>query len=188
MTRSGQPTHGATDRPAKPREDQGISMKTHQPPGPSGSAQSEREAIALPDIRAIALEAIKDAWRAGESHEMCARWISERVSRALFPLPAPEPSGDSAQSQPGYDDSASRDASADAEPSAAWRPIETAPKNEVVVVTDGENAAVSALEDTDYSDVGYWALDGDGGLDWQPTHWMPPPTSDRQGRGEGEEG
>lgn len=49
-------------------------------PAPSSLAGGEV------DIRAITLEAIEDTVRTGESHEMCAHWISERVNRALAAL------------------------------------------------------------------------------------------------------
>jgi hypothetical protein len=56
-----------------------------------------------------------------------------------------------------------------------WRDIESAPRQELVIVTDGEDhAAISVLEPNDWGGE-YWALDGDGGLDWTPTHWAPLP-------------
>lgn len=35
------------------------------------------------DIRAISLAAMKEMREKGESYEMCARWISERVNAAI---------------------------------------------------------------------------------------------------------
>lgn len=42
------------------------------------------------DIRQIALDAIKEMRRTGESHEMCALWISSRITKALASSSVPE--------------------------------------------------------------------------------------------------
>lgn len=41
-----------------------------------------------PDVRQIALAAIQEMRRTGESYEMCARWIAERVNQARSSRPS----------------------------------------------------------------------------------------------------
>lgn len=74
--------------------------------------------------------------------------------------------------------------------SDGWGDIGTAPKNEVVVIVNADRELVdlSSLEDTDWGTT-YWALEGDGYVDWKPTHWIalpavsaPPPSPTDTGR------
>lgn len=64
-----------------PMSQAGLAFKRHY--AAMLTAAPVREEGGAVDVRAIALEAMKDARRCGESNEMCARWISERVNRAL---------------------------------------------------------------------------------------------------------
>jgi hypothetical protein len=44
-------------------------------------AENERLRAKLASARAVALACLKRMREAGESHEMCARWISEELSK-----------------------------------------------------------------------------------------------------------
>lgn len=55
----------------------------------------------------------------------------------------------------------------------AWRPIEEVALWDVAVVTNGENVAISQKAEADDGTV-YWAIDPEDGLDWEPTHYVPP--------------
>lgn len=64
---------------------------------------------------------------------------------------------------------AQRDEAAARDP---WQTIDSAPEEEELIVTDWEHIAFSEKAPRDGGGF-YWAQEGDGGLDWEPTHWMP---------------
>ena len=62
-----------------------------------------------------------------------------------------------------------------AEAVEAWRPIEAAEMWQVAIVTDGENVALAQKAEADYGGH-YWSIDPEDALEWEPTHWIEPPT------------
>lgn len=74
-----------------------------------------------------------------------------------------------------------------------WRPIESAPRDQPVIVTNGESVGEASYHESDngWWWAGYHPTDASDGYVWQPTHWRPlpaPPTLDsamQQGGGGG---
>lgn len=65
-----------------------------------------------------------------------------------------------------------------------WYPIDTAPKDESVLICEDGVIAVahwwSCISKHDGRDIGHWTTDCVSGFDWEfdlrrPTHWMPLP-------------
>jgi len=55
-----------------------------------------------------------------------------------------------------------------------WQPIETAPKGELILATDGKWFAVGAIEPGFYFFcIDHFAVCQE--YDWNPIHWMPLP-------------
>ena len=75
-----------------------------------------------------------------------------------------------------------------------WQPIESAPRDRPVIVTNGEAVGEARYLESDggWWWAGYHPTDAADGYVWQPTHWRPlpaPPTQDsamQQGGGGGE--
>lgn len=77
---------------------------------------------------------------------------------------------------PGGWDACRADAAAGWNQRAGMLPIETMRLWDVGVVTDWANVAVSQKAEADDGEH-YFAIDPEDGLDWEPTHWFPLPTT-----------
>jgi len=113
----------------------------------------------------------------GVSAEVDA-WRREATLAALSEKPDLE---ESSRSHPSGEASAGAEvfAGLDAETSAAWRPIETAPKDGTMILASGTQKADFGAPEGPFLDTVWWehGLWQDGSLAQRPslTHWMPLP-------------
>ena len=139
-------------------------VKDPLPFDPGKLSPSQVEGFQLvPDYRSIALQAMKDMRESGESFEMCARWISERIGKAL--AAAPKQPVTTAQG-------------------SGWRSMESAPKEGQFLVWlpekhFGMNIHTARFHPNLKMVGGTFAFD----LPAHPTRWMPLPAPPAQEEG-----